>query len=168
MKPRFYHYCGAHLTAIVCQAGGVFLVSVVAVACAGLFTGSPDVLSVLEGIVAIAAAYGLGALLGILILGRLFYPIVRWLAGAPFAVGDKVMILRGPRIRKIAEVYEVWDSRDQVRLRLSNEECEVVADVFSYYEVLRVKEPQGGANGRQPAGLETNRTSPAAASRRSP
>ena len=62
MKPRFYHYCGAHLTAIVCQAGGVFLVSVVAIACAGLFTGSPDVLSVLEGIVAIAAAYGLGAL----------------------------------------------------------------------------------------------------------
>ncbi len=85
-------------------------------------------------------------------------------------IRDKVMILRGPRKRKIAEVYEVWDSRGQVRLRLSDEECEAVADVFSYYEVLRVKEPnpQGGANGRQPSGSDTNRTSAAAASRRSP
>ena len=158
MKPRFYHYCGAHLTAIVCQAGGILLVSVVAIACAGLFAGSPDALSVLEGIIAIAAAYGLGALLGILILGRVFYPVVCWLAGAPFAVGDEVTILRGPRKRKTAEVYEVWNSRGQVRLRLSDEERDAVADVFSCYEVLRVKEPnpQGGANGRQPVGSETN------------
>ncbi len=51
------------------------------------------------------------------------------------------MILRGPRVRKIAEVYEVWDSRGQVRLRLSDEEHDAVADVFSYYEVSRIKEP---------------------------
>jgi hypothetical protein len=121
---------------------------------------------VLEGIIAIAAAYGLGALLGILILGRLFYPVVYWLAGAPFAVGDKVMILRGPRPRKVAEVYEVWHSRAQVRLRLSDEERDAVADVFSFYEVLRVKEPnpQGGANGRQPLSSDTSRMSAAAAS----
>ncbi len=141
MKPRFYHYWGAHLLAIVSQAGGVTLVSVISIACAELFTGSSDALSVLEGILAIAAAYGLGALLGIMILGRLLYPVVYWLAGAPFAVGDKVMILRGPRKRKIAEVYEVWDSRGQVRLRLSDEEREAVADVFSCCEVFKIKEP---------------------------
>jgi hypothetical protein len=141
MKPRFYHYWGAHLLAIVSQAGGVFMVSVVAISCAGLFTQSSDVLSILEGILAIAAAYGLGALLGVLILGRVFYPLVRWLAGAPFAVGDKVMILRGARIRKIAEIYEVWDERGQVRLRLSDEERKAVADVFACYEVMRVMEP---------------------------
>jgi hypothetical protein len=141
MKPRFYHYWGAHLLAIVSQVGGVLLVSVVSISCASLFTGSGDMLSVAEGILAIAAAYGLGALLGILILGRLFYPVVSWLVGAPFAVGDKVMILRGPRIRKIAEVYEVWDSRGQVRLRLSDEEHDAVADVFMCYEVFRIKEP---------------------------
>jgi hypothetical protein len=141
MKPRFYHYWGAHLLAIVSQAGGVFMVSVVSISCAALFTQSSDALSILEGILAIAAAYGLGALLGVLILGRLLYPVARWLAGAPFAVGDKVMILRGSRKRKIAEVYEVWDSRGQVRLRLSDEERKAVADVFSCYEVVRVKEP---------------------------
>ena len=141
MKPRFYHYCGAHLFEIVSQIGGVILVSVVCITCAGLFAESSDALSVIEAILAIAAAYGLGALLGILILGKLFYPVVFWLAGAPFAVGDKVMILRGPRIRKIAEVYEVWDSRGQVRLRLSDEEHDAVADVFSCYEVFRIKEP---------------------------
>ena len=81
MKPRFYHYWGAHLTAIVCQAGGVLLVAVVAIACAGLFVGTSDALSVLEGIIAIAAAYGLGALVGLLIPGRLFYPVVCRLAG---------------------------------------------------------------------------------------
>jgi hypothetical protein len=142
MKPRFYHYCGAHLLAIVSQVGGVMLVSVVSITCASLFTGSADALSVAEVILAIAAAYGLGALLGVLILGRLFHPVVYWLAGAPFAVGDKVMILRGPRIRKIAEVYEVWGSRGQVRLRLSDEEREVVADVFSCYEVFKLREPK--------------------------
>lgn len=143
MKPRFYHYLGAHLVAIVGQVGGVFLVSTVSVICAGLFQDSTDLLSVAEGILAIAAAYGLGALLGILILGPLFYPIVCRLAGAPFAVGDRVMILRGPRIRKIAEVYEVWESRRQVRLSLSDEERDAVADVFSYNEVFRIKEPKG-------------------------
>lgn len=153
MKPRFYHYMGAHLTAIVAQAGGVILVSFVSIACAGLFTGSPDTLSVLEGILAIAAAYGLGALLGILTLGILVCPIVHWLASAPFTVGDKVMILRGQRARKIAEVYEIWDSRAQVRLRLSDEERDAVADVFSYNEVVRVKEPnQAVEPTRAPAG----------------
>jgi len=141
MKPRFYHYWGAHLLAIVSQAGGVFMVSVVSISCAGLFTKSADALSILEGILAIGAAYGLGALLGVLILGRVFYPLVRWLAGAPFAVGDKVMILRGPRRRKIAEVYAVWEERGQVRLRLSDEESKAVADVFACYEVKRVMEP---------------------------
>ena len=117
------------------------MVSVVSVACAGLFTKSSGILSVLEGMLAIAAAYPLGALLGILVLGRLLYPLVSWLAGAPFTVGDRVMILRGPRKRKVAEVYEVWESRGQVRLHLSNEESDDVADVFSENEVVRIKEP---------------------------
>lgn len=141
MKPHFYHYWGAHLTAIASQAGGVLLVSFVSISCAGLFSESSDAVSVLEGILAIIAAYGLGALLGVMTFGSLFCPVVYWLAGAPFAVGDKVMILRGPRKRKIAEVYEVWDSRGQVRLRLSDEERDAVADVFSCNEVIRIKEP---------------------------
>lgn len=141
MKPRFYHFWGAHLTSIVSQTGGVMLVSIVSVLCSGLFTEAADTSSVLAGILAIAVAYPLGALLGILVFGGLLYPVVAWLAGAPFAVGDKVMILRGPRKQKITEVYEVWDSRGQVRLRLSDDEREAVADVFSCYEVVRIKEP---------------------------
>jgi hypothetical protein len=158
MNPRFYHYWGAHLTPIVCQTGGVVLVSVVSVACADLFTGSSGLLPVLEGMLAIAASYPLGALLGILVLGRLFYPLVSWLAGAPFAIGDKVMILRGPRKRKVAEVYEVWESRGQVRLSLSQEESDGVADVFSENEVFRIKEPN-----RPPQGTPGSRSASTAA-----
>jgi hypothetical protein len=51
------------------------------------------------------------------------------------------MILRGQRAGKIAEVYEIWDTRRQVRLRLSEEEREAVADIFDDYEVLKIKQP---------------------------
>ena len=159
MNPRFYHYWGAHLTSIVCQTGGVVLVSVVSVACADLFTESSGLLSVLKGMLAIAASYPLGALLGILVPGRLFYPLVSWLAGAPFSVGDRVMILRGPRKRRVAEVYEVWESRGQVRLSLSKEESGDVADVFSENEVYRIKEPNRpvqGTRGSRSASMVTD------------
>ena len=161
---------GAHLLSIVAQAGGVALVSVVSIACAGLLAKPVEPLALLEVILAVAAAYGLGALLGVIVLGRLFYPLVSKLAGAPFSVGDRVIILRGRRKRRVAEIYEIWDSRGQVRLRLSDDEREAVADVFSYYEVMKTKEPnpQGGANGKQPLSPETNRASAAAASHRSP
>jgi hypothetical protein len=132
---------GAHLPAIVAQAGGVALVSVVSVACAGLFAEPIDLLSLLTVILAVAAAYGLGALLGVIILGRLFSLLVCKLAGAPFSVGDKVIILRGRRKGKVAEIYETWDSRGQVRLRLSDDESEGVADVFCYYEILKSQAP---------------------------
>lgn len=113
----------------------------------------------LEGMLAIAASYPLGALLGILVPGRVFYPLVSWLAGAPFSVGDRVMILRGPRKCRVAEVYEVWESRGQVRLSLSKEESGDVADVFSENEVYRIKEPNRpvqGTRGSRSASMVTD------------
>jgi hypothetical protein len=70
MKPRFYHYMGAHMVAIVCQTSGVLLVAFVSISCAGLFTEPTDTISMLKGLLAIAAAYPLGALLGIFCLGH--------------------------------------------------------------------------------------------------
>jgi hypothetical protein len=77
----------------------------------------------------------------VLLFGRLLYPLIARLAGAPFSVGEWVVILRGARYGAIAPVYEVWRERGQVRLRLSEEECRAVADVYSHHEVLRTEEP---------------------------
>jgi hypothetical protein len=76
MKPCFYHYWGAHLTAIVCQTGGVLSVALISVSCADLFGKTSGTLSVLEGMLAIAAAYPLGAVLGTLVPGRPLYKLI--------------------------------------------------------------------------------------------
>jgi len=145
MKPRFYHSLLAHFPAIVAQAGGVFLVSVFSVVCSPLWENSSDSVSRAEFVLAVVAAYPLGALLASLFLGPFLYPLVQRCAGAPFSVGDQVLILQGRRKGKIAEVYEVWSERRQVRLRLSDDERETVSDVFSDHQILRKRKPNQSA-----------------------
>ena len=59
------------------------------------------------------------------------------LAGAPFRVGDHVRILIGPYRDRVVEVYDVWDSRRQVRVRLNPQLEREVRDIFSFTQVLR-------------------------------
>jgi hypothetical protein len=59
------------------------------------------------------------------------------LAGAPFRVGDHVRILIGPYRDRVVEIYDVWDSRRQVRVRLDAQLEREVRDVFSFTQVLR-------------------------------
>lgn len=61
------------------------------------------------------------------------------LAGAPFRVGDHVKILVGPHCGRIVEIYDVWDSRRQIRVGLDPESEKDVRDVFSFTQVCREK-----------------------------
>jgi hypothetical protein len=137
MKPRFYHHLAAHFPAIVAQAGGVALVSFASVSYAPLIAVDSGFSSLAGLALAVVAAYALGAILSILFVGPLVCRLIYRLVGAPFHEGDQVVILCGKRKGKITEVYEVWESRGEVRLRLSDDESESVTDVYLYYEVLK-------------------------------
>jgi hypothetical protein len=76
------------------------------------------------------------------ILGGMFFlgPLYHWRAaknGAPYQVGDTVLILAGAHRDRVARVYEVWSERGQVRVELGEEERRAVTDVFSYVAVCR-------------------------------
>ena len=74
--------------------------------------------------------------IGFLVLGPAYY-VGRRLAGAPFRVGDHVRILVGPHRDRVVEIYDVWDSRGQIRVRLDPELEREVRDVFKFTQVLR-------------------------------
>jgi hypothetical protein len=57
--------------------------------------------------------------------------------GAPYQSGDWVMILAGPHRGRVARVYEVWESRQQVRVDLGDEARGKFEDLFNYVAVLR-------------------------------
>lgn len=61
--------------------------------------------------------------------------------GAPYEPGDVVLILVGPHRGTVTGVWDVWPSRNQIRLDLGDEAREKVVDVFCYTEVLRVRRP---------------------------
>lgn len=59
--------------------------------------------------------------------------------GWPFEVGDEVIVLAGKNKGQIARVYEVWETRGQVRLDLGREAKESVEDVFCAVLVTRLR-----------------------------
>ncbi len=76
---------------------------------------------------------------------------------------------RLPADRIRALIREPWGLRQQAGWFYEQHFQEkITAQIPETYRVLYRANPQGGANGRQPFSSETNRTSAAAASRRSP
>ena len=59
------------------------------------------------------------------------------LAGAPFHTGDRVRILVGPQRNRVVEIYDVWNSRSQIRVWLDAEAEREVCDVFDFTQVFR-------------------------------
>lgn len=88
-----------------------------------------------------AAGLGLGWLLCVLFLWPLFLAIAARLNGAPFHVGDRVCVLKGVHRGRVTTAYEIWGSRNQVRVDLGEAERIAVKDVFFYSEVARVGDP---------------------------
>ncbi|MEO0587684.1 MAG: hypothetical protein AAF078_08595, partial [Planctomycetota bacterium] len=93
-----------------------------------------------SGVVVLVAALLGFVLAGI--FGGIFVllPIYEWWRaknGAPFRIGDSVMILGGPHRGQVKRIYEVWATRSQVRVELSDIEREEVRDVLSDIAVRR-------------------------------
>ena len=84
------------------------------------------------------------------------YCLGRWLAGGPFQVGDRVRILIGPHRERVVEVYEVWESRCEVRVRLDAKAEKEVRDVFSFTQVFR-ESPKQCRAGEPVAGRRVGR-----------
>jgi len=99
---------------------------------AGTFS---DVESYLGG--AAAAAVG-GGVIGCVVLWPWISAMASELNGAPFYDGDCVEILVGDYRGRRVLVYDVWDTRNQVRVDLGEQEEAKIADVFRYCEVYRV------------------------------
>jgi hypothetical protein len=85
------------------------------------------------------------ALIGLIVAslaGGIFFlrPLYHWRGiknGAPYQVGDEVLILAGFHRNRVARVYELWPERQQVRVDLGEKERRDVTDVFSYVEICR-------------------------------
>jgi hypothetical protein len=86
------------------------------------------------------AAILLAAITGGIFFGIFVVPFYRWQGarnGAPFRVGDEVMILSRRHRGRVTRVYEVWEGRHQVRVELGEDAKKAVTDVLSYVEVCR-------------------------------
>lgn len=86
------------------------------------------------------AAYACGMALGNIFI----WPWLRLLAfkynGYPFKVGDRVKILSGKHCNKEGKVYDIWESRHQVRVDIGSERKELVDDVFSYHKIRKISQ----------------------------
>lgn len=99
-----------------------------------------ELTSVLCLLVAYACLSGLGFFAGTFTVLSLVIRVCRHINGAPFAVGDHVTILTGPRAGTIARVYEltVGQGGDPLpRLDLGAEVAAKYLDVFADYSLLR-------------------------------
>jgi hypothetical protein len=89
-------------------------------------------------LIAVGAALGffLAVFPGCFLLG----PLMLWAAqrnGAPFSIGDDVLILRGKHRGQVLRVYEVWRERGQVRVELGETDRVGFTDAFWNLEVCR-------------------------------
>jgi len=141
MKVPAINRAAAYFMQIIAQTGGV-----IGVATLSFLYGRMGNFEIRWGlgvaiIASIAAAYAAGSLIGTIFFGIILHEPFRRIQGAPFKVGDQVIILKGPRKNKITEVYEVWYPRMQVRVRLTDDEAKGAADAYSDYEIMKIKQP---------------------------
>ena len=78
--------------------------------------------------------------------------------GAPFRDGDMVHILAGRYRDRVARVYEVWESRNQVKVSLGEEARFMGKDIFSFTQVCRKgsAEQDAAPNSRPPSPLPSS------------
>lgn len=93
-------------------------------------------------IASVLASIPLGIIFGGFIFGLPLTLVSETVNGAPFREGEFVHILVGPHRGTVAEVYEVWAVRNQVRLRLGEKAKAEVKDVFHTSQVCREKRDQ--------------------------
>ena len=132
MKPRRLRYFFAHGIEIAAIGGALSM----ALWIASLFNGVFSVWAVYGSLVALP----LGAILGMLFVWPVIHTICGRLNGAPFFKGDNVRVLVGPYRDCVTRVYDVWSSRGQVRVELSEQAAKAVTDVLWYNQVCRERD----------------------------
>ena len=85
------------------------------------------------------ALTAMGFVIGVAFLWQFVGRIALRFQGWPFRVGEAVEVLTGNHAGTVAEIYEIWESRSEVRLRIGIAEAESVEDVFSGINVTRQK-----------------------------
>lgn len=84
------------------------------------------------------ATYGLTAIISIMFIWSLVRLVILKLNGHPFKEGDLVEILRGAHRGEKAQIYEVWEPRNEVRLDLGSEAKKKVEDVFEMHHIHKI------------------------------
>ena len=82
---------------------------------------------------------GLGMIFGASVLWAILGSIVARHQGRPFEIGDKVAVLTGRERGTVTTVYEIWDTRGEVRVDLGPEARDAATDVFSEVEVVELQ-----------------------------
>lgn len=139
MKPVFHHYIVAHTARISILIG---MIVTVALALSEAHIHETWLwewpLFWRMFLVTIPAA-GIGYLTGVLFLWPVLGRIALWIQGWPFQEGDEVVLLAGKNRGRMAQVYEVWESRGQVRVELGKQARRKCTDVFCAVLVTRAK-----------------------------
>ena len=139
MKPSFAHYVIAHTAGISAGIGALCGVALLIQMLRKADALIPDTATILWSIVAAIPMAAMGWVFGMAFIWMILGHQAAKIQGWPFQVGDEVCILSGKHINTITRIYEVWDSRGQVRLDLGEEAGSAVEDVFCAVAVCRTK-----------------------------
>lgn len=85
--------------------------------------------------IAVLVALPLGSLLGAWLVWPWVFTIASKINGSPFHEGELVHVLVGPYRDRVGRIYEMWPSRNQVRVEIDEKAKKDVSDVFGYNEV---------------------------------
>jgi len=99
-----------------------------------------DASSALGLLLVYACFSGIGFFVGAFSVLGLVLRVCRYVNGAPYAVGDRVIILTGPRTGTVARVYELTVGQGGgllPRLDLGADAAVAYLDIFEDYSVLR-------------------------------
>lgn len=139
MKPRLFNYILSH--AFWISTGGGTLIAIILITRLYInldvfnLEAKYIIFAILLYIPSGLVGFVLGAFPGWMIVSN----IVRYVQGAPFHVGDTVCVLSGKYKGTITTIYEVWESRGQVRVNLGADAKEKISDVFCDVAVFKQK-----------------------------
>ncbi len=163
MKPRLHNKVCAYPVAVSWALGAcaldatLFILLSQGVGLAAYFSDWQATLLVALGLI---PATFLGYFVGMFTCWPFIRPICSQLNGAPFRIGDHVLVLSGPEKGQTAEVYEITVGQggwNLVRLDFGEERRNSFRDIFEEYSLLKMNGEQGGSpNSRPPSQLPSS------------
>jgi hypothetical protein len=137
MTPKWFNYVAAWGFHLGTWSGGVVMCAFTAWKAFPIVEPPTSAAYILWYAAAVLAAIPLGWLLAAIVICPFVVRLCELVNGAPHFKGDTVCILVGKNRGRVAQVYEEWPTRHQVRVDLGDVAKASVTDVYSYYEVCR-------------------------------